>query len=200
MAGRGTSVQRWRTRGCPGAPSHLQQSLSFHSLVGGQRHALPWHHPPLSNSSNCFAPFLTGSPGWSAALWRYRRRRGCVPAAHWWPGCGVAPQAGWAAGGGGRCRARRPAQPGAVQRREGVVTTCCSPQSCSLHSCPPGWMHTHRHPLPASTTVLCTPWPEPHTLFAWQDATPALPPAGTSALSPLPHLWLLTTVLPYLKG
>lgn len=107
-------------------------------------------------------PLLTGSPGWSAALWRCRRQRGFVPAACWWSGHEAAPGAGWAAGGGGRCRARSSAQPGAVQGRDGAVTTPCNIQSCSS-PCPVplrGWMMTdstwavlHYCPLPSQHTL-----------------------------------------------
>lgn len=89
-------------------------------------------------------PLLTGFPGWFVALWRCRRQRGFVPAACQWPGHEVVPGAGWAAGGDGRCRARSSAQPGAVQGRDGVVTTPCSTQNCSC-PCPvplTGWMTT----------------------------------------------------------
>lgn len=141
------------------------------------------------------SPLLTGSPGWSAALWRCRRQRGCVPAARWWPG--AAPQAGWAAVGGGRCRAKRSARPGAVRGRDGAVTTAAS---CAQHpwvdACSPttpGW-----HPqLP--TSLPAHPGQSPkHPL---PGRMRSLPSAGIPALSPSPHLsgWLIV-VLPYLKG
>lgn len=97
----------------------------------------------LVTAASPSSPLLTGSPGWSAAPWRCHRQRGCVPVAHWWPGHGMAPQAGWAAGGGGRCRARKPARPGAVQGREELVTTLQPPELQLPVPSPPEWMHAH---------------------------------------------------------
>lgn len=90
----GTAMQRCRARGCPHAPSSLQQSLSSHSLGRGRDMAGYSITLLLVTAASPSSALLTGSPGWSAAPWRCRRQRGCVPAARWWPGHGVAPRAG----------------------------------------------------------------------------------------------------------
>lgn len=66
-----------------------------------------------------------------------------MPGAHWWPVHGAAPQAGWAAGRGGRCRARRPARPGATGVKEGLVMDIPQAVPTSAQpSCPLPSQHT----------------------------------------------------------
>lgn len=55
-----TTVQRCSARGFPCAPSHYQQSSSSHIL--GDRHALPWHHPPSGDSCSPFIPLAHRLP------------------------------------------------------------------------------------------------------------------------------------------
>lgn len=133
---------------------------------------------PCAPASRAVSPsprFLTGSPGRSAAAWRRRRRRGCVPAARRQPGCGAAPRAGQAAGAGGRCRAGRPARRGAAWGRgwAAVPPRATAPCGC-----------TARPAVPFSTQDIWTRSPKRSWILV---LPPALSPHPVSSLQP-PHL------------